>query len=145
LIVETGGFRTPRCEASAIEIEDTSGNVRSGDNLYMDGARVMSFTLREVPKAYRSLLREAGSTEAEVDFLVLHQANRFMLDALQKKMAVPDAKLPRHFENIGNTVSSTIPFVLAKLMENGQMAPGTRIMLIGFGVGLSWAGASVVC
>lgn len=145
LIVETGGFRRPRCAESAIEGEDASGNVRSDDNLYMDGARVMSFTLKEIPRAYRNLLKVAGVTEDEYDHLVLHQANRFMLDALQKKMAVPDAKLPRHFENIGNTVSSTIPFVLAKLMETGQMAPGTRIVLIGFGVGLSWAGAWVEC
>jgi len=145
LIVETGAFRRPRCTESAIEIADASGNIRSADNLYMDGGRVMSFTLKEVPKAYHELLGRAGVTEEEVDHIVLHQANRFMLDALQKKMAVPDAKLPRHFEMIGNTVSSTIPFVLAKLMEEGLMAPGTRIMLIGFGVGLSWAGASVVC
>jgi 3-oxoacyl-[acyl-carrier-protein] synthase-3 len=60
-------------------------------------------------------------------------------------MDLPDAKLPRHFQNVGNTVSSTIPFVLASMMDNGQMTPGTRMMLIGFGVGLSWAGASVVC
>jgi len=145
LMVETGGFRRARCAQSAIETEDASGNIRSDDNLYMDGAKVMSFSLREVPKAYEKLLRLSASTTEEVDHVVLHQANRFMLDALQKKMAVPDAKLPRHFETIGNTVSSTIPFVLAKLMENGQMAPGTRIMLIGFGVGLSWAGASVIC
>jgi 3-oxoacyl-[acyl-carrier-protein] synthase-3 len=145
LIVETGGFRRPRCPESAIEAEDASGNTRSADNLYMDGARVMSFTLKEIPKAYRELLAVSGITEQGYDHLVLHQANRFMLDALQKKMAVPDAKLPRHFENIGNTVSSTIPFVLANLMETGQMAPGTRIMLIGFGVGLSWAGASIIC
>jgi 3-oxoacyl-[acyl-carrier-protein] synthase-3 len=145
LIVETGAHRRPRCAETAIEVADASGNVRSADNLYMDGARVMSFTLKEVPKAYHELMARAGVAEHEVDYVVLHQANRFMLDALQKKMAVPDAKLPRHFEMIGNTVSSTIPFVLAKLMEDGLMAPGTRIMLIGFGVGLSWAGASVVC
>jgi len=145
LIVESGGFRTPRCAATAIEQTDRSGNTRSADNLYMDGARVMSFTLREVPRMYRDLLKAAGRTAQEVDHVVLHQANRFMLDALQHKMAIPDAKFPRHFEDIGNTVSSTIPFVLAKMLDNGQMASGTRIVLIGFGVGLSWAGAWVEC
>jgi 3-oxoacyl-[acyl-carrier-protein] synthase-3 len=68
-----------------------------------------------------------------------------MLDALQKKLGLPSHKLPRRYEDIGNTVSSTIPFVLADLQRNGQMAPGTHLMLIGFGVGLSWAGASIVC
>jgi 3-oxoacyl-[acyl-carrier-protein] synthase-3 len=145
LIVASGGFRTPRCAETGVEQEDRSGNIRSADNLYMDGGRVMGFTLREVPRTYHRMLEATGSTPDTVDHVVLHQANRFMLDTLQKKMAVPDVKLPRHFEHIGNTVSSTIPFVLANLMENGQMAPGSRIMLIGFGVGLSWAGAWIVC
>jgi 3-oxoacyl-[acyl-carrier-protein] synthase-3 len=145
LIVETGAFRRPRSAESGLESEDVSGNTRSADNLYMDGARVMSFTLKMVPKAHDELLRRAGAEADGYDYLVLHQANRFMLDALQHKMAVPDAKFPRHFEEIGNTVSSTIPFVLAKMLDNGQMASGTRIMLIGFGVGLSWAGAWITC
>jgi 3-oxoacyl-[acyl-carrier-protein] synthase-3 len=145
LIVETGGFRTPRCAETAVEQTDRSGNTRSADNLYMDGARVMSFTLKEVPKIYRELLDVVGRGVDEVDHVVLHQANRFMLDALQHKMAIPDAKFPRHFEDVGNTVSSTIPFVLAKLLDSGQMASGTRIILIGFGVGLSWAAAWVEC
>lgn len=144
LIVEAGGFRTPRCEETAREMEDSSGNVRSTQNLYMNGANVMSFTLREVPKTWRRLLDESGLSSEEIDHLVLHQANKFMLDALQKKLGLPDDKVPRYFEDVGNTVSSTIPFVLANLMNNGQTPPATRIMLIGFGVGLSWAGASVV-
>jgi 3-oxoacyl-[acyl-carrier-protein] synthase-3 len=135
----------PPRRGTAVEQTDRSGNTRSADNLYMDGARVMSFTLKEVPKIYRELLDEVGRGVDEVDHVVLHQANRFMLDALQHKMAIPDAKFPRHFEDVGNTVSSTIPFVLAKLLDNGQMASGTRIILIGFGVGLSWAAAWVEC
>jgi 3-oxoacyl-[acyl-carrier-protein] synthase-3 len=143
LMVPSGGFRTPRCAETAIEKEDRSGNIRSPDNLYMDGGRVMSFTLKEVPRTYERLLQATGWTSDDVDHVVLHQANAFMLDALQRKLALPDDKFPRYFEEIGNTVSSTIPFVLAKMLEDGQMAPGTRIMLIGFGVGLSWAGASI--
>jgi 3-oxoacyl-[acyl-carrier-protein] synthase-3 len=145
LMVETGGFRRARSPETAVETEDASGNTRCGDDLYMDGAKVMSFSLREVPDAYHRMLELTGTTLRDFDYIVLHQANRFMLDALKKKMDLPDAKLPRHFQNVGNTVSSTIPFVLASMMDNGQMTPGTRMMLIGFGVGLSWAGASVVC
>jgi 3-oxoacyl-[acyl-carrier-protein] synthase-3 len=144
LMVEAGGFRRPRCGQTALEREDRSGNVRSADNLYMDGARVMSFSLKEVPRTLTCLLDTTGMTIDDVDHVVLHQANRFMLDTLQQKMGLPASKMPRYFENIGNTVSSTIPFVLANLMQNGQMAPGTRLMLIGFGVGLSWAGASII-
>jgi 3-oxoacyl-[acyl-carrier-protein] synthase-3 len=143
LIVETGGFRTARSAETAVEKADRSGNTRAPDNLYMDGARVMSFTLREVPRIYRNLLEATGSSEQDIDQVVLHQANRFMLDALQQKLALPDDKVPRHFENIGNTVSSTIPFVLARMADDGRLAPGARFVLIGFGVGLSWAAATV--
>jgi 3-oxoacyl-[acyl-carrier-protein] synthase-3 len=145
LIVEAGGFRTPRCAETALEQEDKVGNVRSRDNLFMNGANVMNFSLREVPRTFARLLELTGATAQDVDHVVLHQANKFMLDALQRKLALPPEKVPRRYEDVGNTVSSTIPFVLADLQQNGLMAPGTHIMLIGFGVGLSWAGASLVC
>jgi 3-oxoacyl-[acyl-carrier-protein] synthase-3 len=145
LVVEAGGFRTPRCAETALEAEDSAGNVRSREHLFMHGANVMNFSLREVPRTYRSLLERSGVGADRIDYVVLHQANKFMLDALQRKLGVPAEMLPRRYEDVGNTVSSTIPFVLADLQGNGQMAPGTHLMLIGFGVGLSWAGASVVC
>lgn len=145
LIVEAGGFRSPRCAETAIEQQDDGGNVRSRDNLFMHGANVMNFTLREVPQTYSKLLRLTGWTPEAVDKVVLHQANKFMLDALQRKLKLPAEKVPRHYEAVGNTVSSTIPFALENLSKTGQTAPGTQMMLIGFGVGLSWAGASIVC
>ncbi|HEX9947250.1 MAG TPA: ketoacyl-ACP synthase III [Allosphingosinicella sp.] len=143
LIVESGGFRTPRCAETAIENADGMGNVRSRDNLYMNGANVMTFTLREVPRTFARLLEKTGTVAGDYDHVVLHQANKFMLDALQKKLGLPDRQVPRHFAAIGNTVSSTIPFVLASLEEEGRLQAGARIMLIGFGVGLSWAGGTV--
>jgi 3-oxoacyl-[acyl-carrier-protein] synthase-3 len=145
LMVEAGGFRTAPCAATAEEVEDGAGNVRTRENLYMHGANVMNFSLREVPRTFRKLLDLTGVAPDDVDHLVLHQANKFMLDALQRKLGMPPEKVPRRYEDVGNTVSSTIPFVLADLQKNGQMSAGTHIMLIGFGVGLSWAGASIVC
>lgn len=143
LIVEAGGFRRPRDSESAVASDDGAGNRRAPENLYMNGANVMSFTLREVPQAYSTLLEKAGIGPDEIDYVVLHQANKFMLDALQKKLAVPDEKFPRRYEDIGNTVSSTIPFVLSDLLRDGKLSPGTCLVLIGFGVGLSWAGAVI--
>lgn len=143
LIVRAGGFRYPNSADTAVETEDRAGNIRSDDNLYMDGGAVMSFTLREVPRAFRQLLDKSGTTMDDYDYVVLHQANKFMLDALQKKLDLPNDKVPRRFEEIGNTVSSTIPFVLAGLMEDGKLDAGARIMVVGFGVGLSWAAATI--
>ena len=143
LIVRAGGFRRPHGPDTAIEREDRAGNLRCDDNLYMDGGAVMSFTLREVPRAFRQLLDKSATSVHDYDHVVLHQANKFMLDALQKKLGLPDDKVPRLFEHIGNTVSSTIPFVLAGLMEDGKLDAGSRVMVIGFGVGLSWAAAAI--
>jgi len=144
LIVEAGGARCPRSTLTAEETTDATGNVRSRDNLYMNGGAVLNFTLREVPRAVLALLDKTQTTAEDYDRFVLHQANKFMLDALQKKLAVPPKRVSRHFERIGNTVSSTIPFVLEREMADGGCSPGTRMMLVGFGVGLSWAAASIV-
>lgn len=138
LIVETGGCRVPRSDATKIEAEDASGNVRSRDNLFMDGGAVMAFTLREVPKVVNELLERTGLSRDDVSTFVLHQANRFMLDALRRKLDVPVDKLPIRMDAVGNTVSSTIPMVLHDLIDEGEFY-GRRIMLVGFGVGLSWA------
>lgn len=143
LIVPTGGFRQPRTPDTAREVEDRSGNIRSSDNLFMDGAAVLNFTLREVPVMFRRLLKQAGLTPADLSAVVLHQANKFMLDALQKKLGLEAAMVPRRYLLIGNTVSSTIPFVLEHELAAGRLLPGSRAALLGFGVGLSWAGALV--
>lgn len=143
LIVEAGAFRLPCNLDTAVEAEDGSGNVRSRQNLYMNGAAVMAFTLREVPRTYRLLLEKTGSSPEDFDQVVMHQANKFMLDALQKKLGLPAERVPRYYEEVGNTVSSTIPFVLADLIDRGLCGPGKRMMLLGFGVGLSWAGAVI--
>lgn len=144
LMVETGGARMQRSAATALEVRDGAGNVRAGDSLYMNGAAVMSFTLREVPEACRRLFELTNTSWNDYRYFVAHQANKFLLDALQKRLDLPSEQMPRHFEFIGNTVSSTIPFVLEELLAKGQLAAGDRLMLLGFGVGLSWANASII-
>lgn len=141
LIVEAGAFRLPATAETGKEETDRSGNVRSRNHLYMDGGAVLNFTLQVVPPTFAELLDRAELTPRDVDHVVMHQANRFMLDKLQRKLGLSDNQVPRNFENAGNTVSSTIPFVLAGLDAEGRLRPGTKTMLIGFGVGLSWAGA----
>jgi 3-oxoacyl-[acyl-carrier-protein] synthase-3 len=139
LIVEAGMYRVPKSCDTSIEKNDDSGNVRSRENLYMNGAEVMSFSLKEVPKAADTLLLKAGKSKEDIDFFVLHQANKFMLEALRKKLRVPEEKLPITMGDCGNTVSSTIPIALFKLIRQGRLMHGQRLMLVGFGVGYSWA------
>ena len=139
LIVEAGMYRVPKSCDTSIEQTDDSGNVRSRDNLYMNGAEVMAFSLKEVPKAADALLQKAEKTKEDIDFFILHQANKFMLEALRKKLKVPEDKLPITIESCGNTVSSTIPLAMYTLRSQGRLHRGQRLMLVGFGVGYSWA------
>lgn len=143
LIVEAGAFRTPASPETAQEYSDTSGNVRSRGSLYMNGAEVMAFSLAEVPKAIDTLLERMGIGRDDIDLFVLHQANRFMLEALRKKLKLPREKMPMHIAGCGNTVSSTIPLTLESLEQSQRLVPGTRALLVGFGVGYSWAAAAV--
>lgn len=143
LIVESGMSRVPRSLDTAIETTDSSGNVRARDNLFMNGAEVMSFSLKEVPIAVQALLAKAGVSKENVDTFVMHQANKFMLEALRKKLKLDESKMPILVENIGNTVSSTIPITLFQLLERGKLNRGQKLMLVGFGVGYSWAACLV--
>ncbi len=143
LIVEAGMYRMPVSCDTSIEKTDDYGNVRSRENLYMNGADVMAFSLKEVPKASDALLQKAGKSKEDIDFFVLHQANKFMLEALRKKLKVPQEKLPITMDDCGNTVSSTIPIALFKLIRQGMLTNGQRLMLVGFGVGYSWAACLV--
>ena len=143
LIVEAGMFRMPKSKDTSNELIDASGNIRSSENLYMNGAEVMSFSLKEVPKAVETLLLKANKSKEDIDYFVLHQANKFMLDALRKKIKVTEEQLPIMMESCGNTVSSTIPIALFKLRQDGRLKEGKKLMLIGFGVGYSWAACLV--
>jgi 3-oxoacyl-[acyl-carrier-protein] synthase-3 len=139
LIVPAGGFRTPRSAATAQEARDESGNVRADDHLHMDGAEVMAFTLREVPRSVDALLRKTGLALDAIDYVVMHQANQFMLNALRKKLRLAPERVPVVMQETGNTVSSTIPLALLEMRRQGLLDAPRRLMLIGFGVGLSWA------
>ena len=140
LIIEAGLNRKPRTLETALEKTDSSGNIRTDENIYMNGAEIMAFTLKEVPKAVENLFEKSGNIKNNVDFFILHQANKFMLEALRKKLKIPKDQCPVFLENCGNTVSSSIPFVLENMLNNGMFDQEKRLMLIGFGVGYSWAG-----
>jgi 3-oxoacyl-[acyl-carrier-protein] synthase-3 len=141
LIVPAGGMRRPRTAESAVAVEDETGNVRSPDNLYMSGADIFSFTIDAVPKAVGVLLQKAEISLADVDLFVFHQANRYMLEHLRKRLKIPPEKFQLTLEHCGNTVSSTIPIALKHAALEGRLRAGSRIMVVGFGVGYSWGAA----
>lgn len=143
LIVPRGGMRKPTQDGALEETTDESGNVRTEANLYMNGPAILEFTIRRIPAVVKELLAKAGMTMDDIQHVVLHQANEYMLRYLQKQLKVPNEKFAVHFAECGNTVSSTIPIVLQHLAESGRLAMGDRIMTVGFGVGYSW-GANLI-
>ena len=109
----------------------------------MNGSEIFSFTLKSIPPLVQQTLTKAELTTDDVDWFVFHQANKFMLEHLRDKIGIPEEKFAIALEECGNTVSSSIPVALKELANAGQLKPGQKIMLVGFGVGYSW-GATIV-
>ncbi|HEX3142685.1 MAG TPA: ketoacyl-ACP synthase III [Pyrinomonadaceae bacterium] len=143
IIVKAGGLRRRTSAETSVEREDSAGNWRSDENLFMDGADVFSFALRTVPPTLQQLLEKSGMKLDEIDFIVPHQANKFVLERLRAKLKFPAEKFWIDMEDSGNTVSSTIPIALEKALGQGRVKSGDRVALVGFGVGYSW-GATLV-
>jgi 3-oxoacyl-[acyl-carrier-protein] synthase-3 len=139
LIVPAGGMRLPTDRADECTRVLDSGETVNGRFLYMDGAEIFNFTLGAVPAVVGRLLHKSGRQAEQVDMYVFHQANRFMLERLQKKLRIPAERFCINMEGYGNTVSSTVPMALELLLREGRIGPGSAVMLVGFGVGLSWA------
>jgi 3-oxoacyl-[acyl-carrier-protein] synthase-3 len=143
LIVPAGGMRLPRSSDTAIEHEDGNGNIRSNDNLYMAGPEIFTFTLASVPRAVTDLLIKARLNLDDIDLFVFHQANKFMIETLRVKCKIPAEKFVFEMEDIGNTVSATIPIALKRVIDAGRVRAGMKILIAGFGVGYSWSAAIV--
>jgi 3-oxoacyl-[acyl-carrier-protein] synthase-3 len=139
LIVPAGGMRQPRTPETAIEREDWSGNIRSRDNLFMDGEEIFAFTLRTIPGCVNNLLERANLQLEAVDLFVFHQANEYILEHLRERLKIPKEKFLVAMRHCGNTVSSTMPIALKEAWGEGRLTSGQLIMLVGFGVGYSWS------
>ena len=134
LIVKSGAARMPEKQNDLSF--DKNGNPVSSDHLYMNGAQIFVFTQRMVPKAIGDVLVKNHLEQGDIDLFVLHQANRYMLDFLRKKMAIPEDRFFVHMENVGNTVSNTIPICLVEARKENRLKG--NVLLCGFGVGYSW-------
>ncbi len=145
LMVKAGAFRHPSTEKTRKRIERDGGNIRSDEDLYMNGAEIFAFTLREVPRLNDRILERARWALEDVDAFVMHQANLFLIQHLANKMNIPKDKMIEDLANYGNTSAASIPMALtgklAKQLRNGSQ----RLILLGFGSGLSWGGVAMSC
>ena len=134
LLVGDGGAR------SSDQALKPRNRKRWKSRLYMDGPSLMSFTVVAVPKLIDEILELAKLTPADIDIYLLHQATSKMLELLRTRLNLDSRQLPIRLEKYGNTVSSTLPILINELRNEGHLKPNTHNLLIGFGVGWSWAG-----
>lgn len=140
LIVPGGAFRHPSTEETRREEADADGNVRSAENLKMNGAEVFNFSIKVEPPAIRDILAFAGKTVEEVDHLVFHQANKYIISNIARRLKVPLEKTPcATVERYGNQSCASIPGTICDCLCEELMEREMNLVLSGFGVGLSWA------
>lgn len=108
------------------------------NKLFMNGSEIFNFSLETVPDSIEKVLKKNNLNFEEIDYFLFHQANDFMLEHLREKLNIPKEKFPKFIENSGNTVSSTIPFLINDLNEKNILKRGNKLLIIGFGVGYSW-------
>ncbi|MCU0434200.1 MAG: ketoacyl-ACP synthase III [Bacteroidia bacterium] len=139
IMVPHGGMRTPLNETSFEESTDEFGNVTTPASFYMDGFGIFRFTVATVPGMIEETLQKAGITRNDIDLFVFHQPNVFLNELLRKKLMIPEEKFVHCMKDFGNTVQATIPIALTEALKEGRLKPGMKVLLAGFGVGLSWA------
>ena len=141
LIVKTGASRNP--ERMNDLSFDENNNPKSSDYLFMDGKAIFDFTSEAVPVMVEDTLSKNSLTLNEMDLVVFHQANKYMINYLRKLLEIEKEKFYIFLENVGNTVSSTIPIALYEAKKEGRLYG--NVLIAGFGVGFSWGATILKC
>lgn len=143
LIVPAGGARRSSSVEASAEAVDAAGCVRSAQHLFMDGPAVFHFSVYKVPEVIRAALAKFRLSLDEIDLVVLHQANKTMMDLIFKSLRVPTDKQFCCIEQMGNSSGPSTPTALAEAWRQQRIRPGSRTLLCSFGAGLSW-GVAVI-
>lgn len=138
LIVKSGGAR--HSQPLNDLMFDDYGNPRSSDNLYMDGPAILNYSLESIPQLVADVLEKNHVTMEDIDLHVYHQANIFLANLERRKLKIPQEKYYCNIENIGNTVSSTIPIGLCLALEDRSLKPGMKVLSVAQGLGYTWGG-----
>lgn len=111
--------------------------------LFMDGKEVFRFAVKKVPEVIQEVLKKNGCQAEEIDWFILHQANKRIIESVAKRMNIDVSKFPMNIQEYGNTSSASIPILLDEMNRSGMLEKGQKIIMAGFGAGLSW-GASLL-
>ena len=137
-------FATDGSGAPNLTLKKNDGVDGIGDQvLYMNGPKVLEFTIDAVPDAVFRLIDKAGLVLADIDMFVFHQASKVVLDRVRRELDIDEAKMFRNYQEMGNTVSATIPIALKQAQSGGMLVSDMKVLIMGFGVGYSLAGCIV--
>ena len=132
-----------RYDRSELSPEDLPKTDEKEYLMQMDGREVFMFAVKSVPQAVKEVLEKNNVAQEEISFYILHQANKRIVEAIAKRLGEPLEKFPMNLEEYGNTSSASIPILLDELNRAGKLQKGQKIILAGFGAGLTW-GASIL-
>jgi 3-oxoacyl-[acyl-carrier-protein] synthase-3 len=142
-VIIRDGMRNKITPGSCLEKEEEDGNIRTGLEVFMDGMAVFNFAMKRVPKSIKEIIDVSGTTMQDVDWLVFHQANKFMTDFFTKKLKFAPEKVPYCIQKYGNTSSTSVPLTIVSELHD-KLKDGDRVVMSGFGAGLSWGTARIV-
>jgi 3-oxoacyl-[acyl-carrier-protein] synthase-3 len=137
-IIMAGGARHPKTKLTEIEYEDSLGNIKSQNDIKMDGFAVWSFINTKVPIQIKQVLHRNFLKISDIDLFIFHQASLMTLTSLIKTLKIKEDKVFININSIGNTVSASIPIALKEAADKGLLIKGMKVILSGFGVGLSY-------
>lgn len=136
-VIIRDGMRNPITADSLIEKKNENGDTHNGLEVYMDGMDVFNFAMKRVPKTIKEMAEVTGTPLENVDWLVFHQANRFMTDFFVKKLRFNPDRVPYCIDRFGNTSSTSVPLTIVSELHD-RINDGDIVMMAGFGAGLSW-------
>ncbi len=143
IFMEAGGWRRPKSAETSEPVTDHHGHPRWPEYTYMDGLEIMNFALNKVPSLVQDTLEYAGWSKEEVGTYAMHQANQLILEFLAKRIGVEMDRMPIVMKNMGNTVSASVPLMFTEKHHELKLQNALKKVLIcGFGVGLSWGAAT---
>jgi len=142
LVIHNSAMRN-RQHNPAIDWTDENGALRNDDNLYMNGPEIFNFTIEAVPKLINQVLHKNQMSLDDIDYVIFHQANQYMLQYLRDIVGIAEDKFYIGMAETRNTVSATIPLALEKCIQDRTVKQGDKVLIAGFGVGYSY-GATII-
>ena len=136
--IPAGGLRSPKSGETSIEIENDRGDIRTQNDIEMDGFGVWSFINSVVPKQIDRILKKNNLEKIDIDQFIFHQASKMTIESIMRLMKLNEDKIYINIRNTGNTVSASIPIAIKDAIDIGKIETGSTLILSGFGVGLSY-------